>query len=84
MIVEGPVDVRAILMKGILMLRIATIVAVFSLIGPAATDIASAQTKPPPKASNNCSLEGCITACNKQGGRTCTFYCSNEMARRGC
>jgi len=65
------------------MLRIAAIVAVFSLIGPATTGIASAQTKPA-KAAKNCSLAACETACNKQGGRMCNLYCSNEMSRKGC
>jgi hypothetical protein len=65
------------------MLRIATIIVVFSLIGPAATGVAFAQTKPA-KAAKNCSVEGCITVCNRQGGRMCNLYCQNEMARKGC
>ena len=63
------------------MLRFAAIIAVLSLIGTATT--VSAQTKPPPQAKN-CSLAACEAACNKNGGRQCNLYCSNEMARRGC
>jgi len=71
-------------MKGILMLRIAAIIAVFSLIGSATIGVAFAQTKPPAKAAKNCSLAACEAACNKAAGRQCNLYCSNEMARRGC
>jgi hypothetical protein len=61
------------------MIRILTVITVLTLID-AGFGISSAQAQKP----RSCSLEGCIAACNKQGGRTCNLYCQNEMSRRGC
>jgi hypothetical protein len=68
------------------MLRIAAnFIILLSLIGSAFVGVATAQAQQKAgKNSGACSLQACIDSCNKQGGRTCSLYCSNEMARRGC
>jgi hypothetical protein len=68
-----------------IVMRIAAIIILVLLTGPAFVGVATAQTQQ--KASKNsgaCSLAACEAACSKNGGRQCNLYCSNEMARKGC
>jgi hypothetical protein len=67
-------------------MRIAAIIILLvSLTGTAFVGVATAQTQQKAsKNSNACSLAACEAACNKNGGRQCNLYCSNEMARKGC
>ena len=64
------------------MLRIATMIAVFSFVGSVTLTVAQAQQKA--KGGASCSQAACEQVCNQKGGRPCSLYCSNELQRRGC
>jgi hypothetical protein len=61
------------------MLRIFAIVAVLALTGTG-FGVSSAQAQK----AGTCSVEKCVAACTKNGGRWCDRYCQNEISRQGC